>query len=120
MYGRASRAVEAFTPPVTLIRGSATLRTRVVTLPAGAVYTLGSVLGEITATKKHPLAASAAADGSQTPKLVLAQTVDATSADVQAIAYESGDFVKEKLIFGAGHTADSAREQLRALNITYG
>ena len=120
MYGRASRTEEAFTAPITLIRGGATLRTRIVTLPAGSIYKVGSVLGEITGTKKHPLATAAANDGSQTPEFVLAQTVDATAADMQAVAYVTGDFVEEVLTFGAGITADSARDGLRKLGITIG
>lgn len=66
------------------------------------------------------LAARAATDGSQEPSLVLAYDVDATAGDVEAIVYESGDFVREQLIFGVGWTADAAREGLRRRNITMG
>lgn len=222
MYERASRTVEAFTPPKTFIRGQATLRTRKVVLLAGAVYLAASVLGlmsvgapavaakaggntgngtfvldgttpvlsraktgvytlrciaaaanggtfrledpdglvlgdvaiaggaggtavvsehikgtltdgttdfvvgdgfDITVAAgagKAKLSAAAAVDGSQEPSLVLAYDTDATGGDVEALAYESGDFVKEQLVFGAGHTADSTREALRRRNITFG
>ncbi|WP_174291017.1 head decoration protein [Sphingomonas bacterium] len=210
MYERASRTVEALNAPKTFIRGQALLRTRKVTLLAGAIYLAASVLGIATAgtasaaakpagntgngtisaptvgqrvktgaytarltsantfevidpegvvieaaaatgaayagpvgftitpganafvagdafiitvaagTSKAMLATAAATDGSQSPSLVLAYDADATAGDVEAIAYESGDFVKEQLIFGAGLTADSTREQLRRLNITMG
>jgi hypothetical protein len=221
MYERASRTAEAFTPSKTLIRGSATLRTRKVIL-TGAAFVAGSLLGQIvggtavvaakaggntgngtfvidattpvlaraktgvytlrcvaaaanggtfrlddpdgivlgdiviaggaggTATEnehikgvltdgatdfvvgdgfditvtvvlgKAKLAAAASTDGSQVPSLVLAYDVDASAADVEAIAYESGDFVQSSLTFGAGLTADGTREQLRRLNITFG
>lgn len=66
------------------------------------------------------LAIAAAIDGSQVPTLVLAYDVDATAAATEAIAYESGDFVREQLIFGAGLTADGTREELRRRNITLG
>lgn len=66
------------------------------------------------------LATAAATDGSQEPSLVLAYDVDASAGPAEAIVYESGDFVREQLIFGAGITADSAREGLRRRNITLG
>jgi hypothetical protein len=69
---------------------------------------------------KAKLAAAASTDGSQVPTLVLAYDVDASAADVEAIVYESGDFVQGALTFGTGITADGAREALRRLNITYG
>lgn len=211
MYDRAGRSVEAPHANTTLIRGSGiALRTRKVTLLAGAVYALGSVLGtsllstataapkaggntgngtcsavtvkdgaklgvytvrltdathfdvhdpdgfvieeavavgtavandlgftisaggnafvagdgfDITVaagTGKAKVAAAASVDGSQDPNLVLPYAVDATGGDVEAIVYESGDFIEEMLVFGAGITAASAREDLRKLNITYG
>lgn len=93
------------------------------TITAGATAFVagdGFVITVGTGTTKATLAAAAATDGSQSPSLVLAYDVDATAGDVEAIAYESGDFIKEQLIFGAGLTADGTREQLRRLNITMG
>lgn len=210
MYERASRAVESPHVNHTLIRGTALLRARKVTLLAGAVYAFGSVLGlatlaaataaakaggntgngavsavtvkadaklgvyqvrftdathfnlhdpegflleenfaagaavandlgftvtagatpfvagdgfDITVAAgngKAKLATAAAVDGTQRPSLVLPYDVDATGGDVEAEVYESGDFIKERLVFGTGITPDSARETLRRLNITYG
>ena len=57
--------------------------------------------------------AAAATDGSQVPGLVLAQDADASSAAVEAIAYETGQLVESALTIGSGHTADSIREGLR-------
>jgi hypothetical protein len=71
-------------------------------------------------TGKAKLATAAAVDGTQHPSLVLPYAVDATDGDVEAIVYEAGDFIEENLVFGAGITADSAREALRIRNITYG
>lgn len=82
-----------------------------ITVPAAA---------KVNGLDKTRLSAAAAVDGSQDPSLVLAYDVDATGGDVEALAYESGDFVKEQLVFGAGHTADSTREVLRRRNITSG
>lgn len=63
---------------------------------------------------KYKLSAAAATDGSQVPCLVLAQAADASSADVEAIAYETGQVVGSALTLGAGHTIASIREGLRS------
>ncbi|MBW6524427.1 head decoration protein [Sphingomonas sp. RHCKR47] len=75
---------------------------------------------KVAGLDRAKLAAAASVDGSQEPSLVLAYDVDASAGDVEAIAYESGDFVREQLVFGAGITADTARESLRRRNITLG
>lgn len=61
--------------------------------------------------------ASAATDGSQTPYLVLAQDADASGADLEAIAYETGVFAAAALTLGTGHTVASIREGLRLKGI---
>ena len=81
------------------------------------VLSRGALLGKITATGKYVLSASAAADGSQTPVAILAEDVNATSADVTTIAYFSGEFNQTAMTFGAGHTAASVKDALRNLNI---
>ena len=88
-----------------------------VTLLLGTNYKSGSVLGKITASSKYQLSASAAADGSQTPDLVLAEDVDASAADKPALAYARGDFNAGALTLGAGHTVTSITEGLRAKGI---
>lgn len=75
---------------------------------------------KVAGLDRAKLAAAASIDGSQVPNLVLAYDVDATAGDIEAIAYESGDFVREQLVFGAGLTPEGTREQLRRLNITFG
>lgn len=68
-------------------------------------------------TGKYVLSAAAATDGSQIPVAILAEDADATNADVTTIAYETGEFNQTAITFGAGHTADSVRDGLRALGI---
>lgn len=75
---------------------------------------------KVAGLDRAKLAAAASFDGSATPSLVLAYDVDASGGDVEAIAYESGDFVREQLVFGPGLTPEATREQLRRLNITFG
>ena len=89
----------------------------VVTLLAGTPYPVGAVLGRITASGKYILSASAAVDGSQTPDTILAEDAAAASADVEAIAYFSGEFNELALTYGAGHTANSVRDTLRDKSI---
>lgn len=79
-----------------------------------------SAAAKVNGLDKAKLAVAASTDGSQEPSLILAYDVDATNGDVEAIAYESGDFVREQLVFGAGLTAENARELLRRRNITLG
>jgi hypothetical protein len=83
-------------------------RARKAVIKAGAgVLTAATVLGQITADKKYIKSVAAATDGSQVVDAILAQDVDATSADVEAIIYIAGAFDQEKLILGAGHTLGS-------------
>jgi len=60
---------------------------------------------------------AAATDGSQTPRAILAQDVDVTSADKEAIYYETGQIVGSALTLGAGHTVATIREGLRRLGL---
>jgi Bacteriophage lambda head decoration protein D len=67
---------------------------------------------------KYKLSLAAATDGSQYPDMVLAHDADATSADLEAIAYETADVVGSALVLGTGHTITSIRAGLRAKGIT--
>jgi hypothetical protein len=86
--------------------GSYPLATRQVTVVSGAgALERGTVIGQITSGLKYKTALSASEDGSETPRLILAADIDATSGDVETLAYCSGDFDQAKLIFGTGITA---------------
>lgn len=87
--------------------------TRKITLLTGASYVAGEVLGKITATGKYKRSLSAAGDGSEVPDLVLAEDVDATGGDKEAIAYETATVVATALTIGTAHTVASIREGLR-------
>lgn len=80
----------------------------------GDVYTFNVV----AALGEYRLSKSTAIDGSETPDLILAEAVDATSRDVQALAYSRGDFNAAALTLGAAHTVASITEGLRAKGIT--
>lgn len=119
MYSRASRTITSSAAPVTLIRSGDPV-TRKLTLAAGAVYAVGSVLGVNSTSGKASLSAAAATDGSQEPAFVLPYTVDASAGDVEAITYERADLVASALVLGAGHTLASIRAGLRNKGITFG
>ncbi|WP_297525135.1 head decoration protein [Sulfurovum sp.] len=101
-----------------LVAGTTQLVTDSVTIASGAALTRGAVLGKVTADGKYKLSASAASDGSETAYAVLAEDVDASSTDVAGAAvYIKGEFNENALNFGAGHTADSVKPQLRTVGI---
>lgn len=114
---RAGFATEGTFVPDGLIAGDFPLRTRKVTILSGQNLQRGAVLGAITASGKYILSLAAATDGSEDPSVILAEDVDATGGDAEAVVYISGDFNEEKLILGTGHTVASVKEPLRALNI---
>lgn len=72
------------TKPVTIVTGEGEL-------------VAGTVLGKVTATGNYKAYDNTANDGSETAKLILADAVDATSADVLAAAYMSGVFNPDAL-----------------------
>lgn len=102
-----------------LIAGNAHLLVgRKITVAAGQNLVRGAVLGKVTATGKYLLSLSAAADGSQTPDLILAEDCNAAAADKSVLAYARGDFNSRALTLGAAHTVASITEGLRAKGIT--
>jgi hypothetical protein len=106
----------AFTPD-SLHAGDFPIRTAKVTIVTGQNLVRGSVLGKITASGKFNLSASAAGDGSNTPVAILAEDVDATAADKEAVAYITGDFNGRALTLGAGHTLAAVTLSLRDSSI---
>lgn len=83
----------------------------------GGVLARGTVLGKITASGKVLKSLSAAGDGSQTPYAILAEDVDATSADADAMVYMAGTFNSNFLVYGTGHSLATVFDALRAVDI---
>ncbi len=116
---KAKFATEGTYAPDKLIAGNAHLLVgRKVTIVSGQTVVRGAVLGKITTGGKYALSLSAAADGSQTPDLILAEDCDASAGDKEALAYARGDFNANALTLGADHTIASITEGLRAKGIT--
>lgn len=60
---------------------------------------------------------AAAVDGSAVPVAILADDADASGGDVVCPTYVAGEFYDAAMTFGAGHTAASTRDALRARGI---
>lgn len=87
---------------------------KIIVLSGAGALPRGAVLGKVTASGKLVLSTAAANDGSEVPYAILADDdVDATAADVEAMAYFNGPFNAAALTFGAGHTAASTFDALR-------
>lgn len=96
--------------PGDLIISDFPVETGPVTIVSGAgVLARGTVVGMITASRKYNQSLGASADGSETPKAILAVDVDATSSDVAAVVYRAGTFNEDKLILGAGIAIDDVK-----------
>lgn len=82
------------------------------TITAGAsgltAFVRGTVLGRVTANGKWTLALSASADGSQTPRAVLANDTDLSGGDLEAIIYKGGEFNTQALVLGTGIVLNTA------------
>ena len=103
--------------PCNLIPGEYPRIERIITIASGSALTKGSVLGRVTASGKFSLSASDASDGSETPDAILAEDVDASAEDKQAVVYFSGEFNETALTLGNGHTLESIRAGLRSKSL---
>lgn len=107
---------ETFTPD-NLIAGDFPIVTKTVTIAqAAGALARGSILGKLTSGGKCILQNTSASDGSQTDYAVLAEAVDATAGDVEAVAYLTGEFNVAALVCATLGAA--ARESaMRALSM---
>jgi hypothetical protein len=85
---------------------------------AGALAA-GTVLAKDSgnANKLVPVNDASGTASIQTPYAILADAVDATSADAEAVVFLSGHFNETALTFGGDDTADDHRAALRGLGI---
>lgn len=91
-------------------------------IAGGQTLKRGSVLGQITASGKLVLSASAAADGSQNAFAVLCEDLDTTvnsAADVPFHVLVHGRVNPEALVFGAGQTEANTKAAMRMAGIYY-
>lgn len=94
-----------------------------VQLQAGnGVLARGTVLGKITASDQAVAVDSVATDGSQTVYAILAEdtdTGDSAGDPVAAPGYFTGEYNELYLMFGGTDTADTHRDDARALGIFF-
>lgn len=88
------------------------------------VLKVGAVLGKVTAPAdpnlgKYKLVDAVATDGSEVATVVLAEEVDTTGADQEAVAYTSGLFNYDALYVADGDTVLAHQEELRSGNIYF-
>ena len=83
----------------------------------GGKYERGAILGKITASGKCTSCTSAATDGSKDVYGILAETVDSSTEDKQAVVYLSGEFNATALSVGEGYTVTGLADALRAKSI---
>ena len=103
--------------PCNLIAGEYPRIERIITIASGSALTKGSVLGRVTASGKFILSEGDATDGSETPDAILAEDVDASEEDKQAVVYFSGEFNENALTLGGSFTLDDIRAGLRSKSI---
>ena len=84
---------------------------------SGGKYARGTILGKITASGNGTICTSAATDGSKDAYAVLAEAVDTSEEDKQAVVYLTGEFNAAALTVGSGLTVDGLKDALRAKSI---
>jgi hypothetical protein len=106
-------ATESVVPDNLIAGSNMQLITRSITLLSGQNVVRGAVLGIVTASGKYALSASAASNGTQTPKAIAAEDSDASGGDKTLLVYIAGEFNENEITLGTGHTVSSIREGLR-------
>lgn len=108
-----TKGVGTFVPDNLFFDTKSPVDTKAVVLKSGqGTLKRGTVLGIITATKLAVPVDSTKADGSQTPDSILTDDTDTTAGNTTAVAYSSGTFNRNALIFGGTDTAATANHEL--------
>ena len=105
--------------PRQIIAGDFQRVTKAVTLNAGAVYPMGSVLGIRSANGLCKLVDSAQDDGTETVYAILGEDVDATEGQAVGAAFLTGEFIRDALTFGGSDTWETHEQAARALSIFF-
>ena len=107
--------------PKDLLAGNFPMASDIAEIPNS--YTIGgllegTVLGRISDDGKYRPSLAASNDGSQTPSAILLDGLAETSNSYAfaPVAF-TGEFNKDALVFGTGHTAASTKAGLRDKNI---
>jgi hypothetical protein len=77
------------------------------TISNGENVARGQLLGVVTATGKLKASVSTATDGSQIPKYIAIENIDASASDINTDVLASGKVAKSKLVFANNETIDT-------------
>ena len=102
--------------PDNLIAGEYPRASQMATITGGS-FAKGTILGKITSNGKFKACTSAASDGSKDPCAILAEDVDASSDDKEAVIFLTGEFNAAALSTGAGLTVNGLIGALRDKSI---
>lgn len=80
---------------------------------------VGAVIGVVTVNGKGKLVNKTSTDGSEVARYVLAENIDATNSDVEAVVYKTGIFNYDVLYVAEGDAVEDHAEELREVNIHY-
>ncbi len=110
--------METFTPD-NLLASDYPLVTDIRTVLTGQNLARGTVLAEDSGNgdKLVPVDSASATASIKAPVCILAEAVDASVGDTEALVYLSGAFNEAALVFGGADTPDTHRKALRDLNI---
>jgi hypothetical protein len=114
--GPAFGTTDTFTPD-NLHAGDFPTVTEDVTVASGQNLVRGAVVGKVEYTGEVKLSLEAADDGSEVPFGILVSAVNASAEAKGGTVYLTGEFNERSLTIGAGHTAASIKDGLRALGI---
>lgn len=84
-------------------------RSKTILQDAGGVIPAGAVLGVITASDKLAITKSGSADGSENPRYVAFQDIDATAGDVVTKVAANGKVNENKLVFDGADDLDTVK-----------
>lgn len=100
--------------PDNLIAGDFPIDTDTVIILSGENLARGAVLGIVTASSKYRECDTAAVDGSEVPRKILAVAADATGGDVaDVVIYNTGQFNEEKITLKGATVIADVKEDLR-------
>ncbi len=109
--------------PLDLIAGDFPLKTETIVLEKGQNLKRGALLGQKNEGGKYILSSksgtgnAAVADGSETPKRILAEDVNAVDKDKTTVGYLTGSFYRGGITLGKGHTIESVKPDLELRSI---
>lgn len=102
-----------------LFAGKAEVVAGTETITGGAAYTRGTVLGIITASELCKPVDNAQADGSEAVYAILAEDVDTTGGDKEAVVYYTGEYNNNALTFGGDDTVADHRVAARKIGLFF-